>query len=449
MKQQYPQHTQNHNDRLNVLVCAYACSPLYGSEEGVGWNIVSRLGAYHNITVLYGDCGGSNKRTSDLQRWFIDNGPVDAVEFCYVAPSRIGKFLLSVAHYGMKLFPPLVFIYYLSYRSWLREAYKKAVQLHAEHPFDITHQLTYISYREPGFLWKLPVPFVWGPIAGAVNVPWKFFGCFSPAGMLRLAFRNVFNHLQIRGNRYICQAVRKSSLIWAVGEDELRMATGRWHANAELMPETGTSPSGANLRNRAYDYNARLSLLWSGTHEGAKALPLLLRALAQIKEKHRVRLTVLGDGPEHKIWRRLAERLQIHDMLSWTGLLSHVDAKLHMLSADIFVFTSLKEATSTVVMEALAGGLPVICHDACGMAEVIDETCGIKIPMESPRKSVDGFRDAIQFFLDNPSRIQTLSKGACARATSLSWDSKVERIAGTYRRVTHQAGFKPLLPLKH
>ena len=67
-----------------------------------------------------------------------------------------------------------------------------------------------------------------------------------------------------------------------------------------------------------------------------------------------------------------------------------------MRDADVFVFTSLQEGTSTVVMEALALGLPVICHDACGMGVAVNERCGIKVPMISPGLSQGGFAAAIR-----------------------------------------------------
>lgn len=39
--------------QLNILISAHEMSPYQGSECAEGWNIVKRLGEYHNITVLY------------------------------------------------------------------------------------------------------------------------------------------------------------------------------------------------------------------------------------------------------------------------------------------------------------------------------------------------------------------------------------------------------------
>lgn len=426
---------QSQDERLNVVVCAFACSPYQGSEDGVGWNIVSRLGKHHNVTVLYGDCGGDDRRKREVDRWLAQHGAIPGVRFCYIAPTKFGKGLLNIAHYGKQWCPPLVFVYYYSYRSWLRQACRFALQLHQQHPYDIAHQLTYISYREPGYLWRLTIPFVWGPIAGAVDMPWRFYRLFSLATAVRFVFRSFANYFQRRGNCYIRSAFERSSKIWAVSDEDLRMVRKRWGMQAEWMPETGTSPNQDYIRRRPYGNGGKLVLLWSGTHEGGKALPLLLHALAEMKQNNRVRLLILGDGSESVRWRRKATRLGISHLIDWKGYLSHEQAKATMGNADVFVFTSLKEATSTVIMEALSCGLPVICHDACGMAKVIDQTCGLKVPMECPRKSIEGFRKAIEMLLDSAILQNDLSVGALARAEQLSWEKKAEHIAKTYRNV--------------
>lgn len=38
--------------RLKVLVSAYACSPVRGSEPGMGWGFVSELSKFHELWVI-------------------------------------------------------------------------------------------------------------------------------------------------------------------------------------------------------------------------------------------------------------------------------------------------------------------------------------------------------------------------------------------------------------
>jgi glycosyltransferase involved in cell wall biosynthesis len=102
-----------------------------------------------------------------------------------------------------------------------------------------------------------------------------------------------------------------------------------------------------------------------------------------------------------------------------------------MSKAHVLLHTSICEATSTVVLEALALGLPVICHDACGMRTAVTNQCGIRVPLRDRETSIDGFCSAIQELGDSVVYNQ-LSIGALQRSYELTWDSKVARISDAY-----------------
>jgi glycosyltransferase involved in cell wall biosynthesis len=106
-----------------------------------------------------------------------------------------------------------------------------------------------------------------------------------------------------------------------------------------------------------------------------------------------------------------------------------------MADADAFVSTSVLEETSLVVLESLSLGLPVVCHDACGMGVAVNERCGIKVPMHTPNESVAGFADAIKRLAAGGDAFRQLSAGAIARARELAWDDKAAAIAATYERL--------------
>jgi glycosyltransferase involved in cell wall biosynthesis len=103
--------------------------------------------------------------------------------------------------------------------------------------------------------------------------------------------------------------------------------------------------------------------------------------------------------------------------------------------ADVFVFTSLRDTTGTVVLEALAAGLPVICLDHQGARDFVTDQCGIKIPVTTPGQVVDGVRDAIVTLAQDPDRRRQLSAGAVARAQEYLWSRNGERLAAIYRQV--------------
>jgi glycosyltransferase involved in cell wall biosynthesis len=119
-------------------------------------------------------------------------------------------------------------------------------------------------------------------------------------------------------------------------------------------------------------------------------------------------------------------------MLTWTGKLPMDQAIDRMAAADALVSTSVLEATSLVTVEAISLGLPVLCHDACGMAVAITDDCGIKVPMVDPATSAAGYAAAIRRLADEPGLLERLSAGSLRRAKELTWDAIARTIAAGY-----------------
>ena len=119
-------------------------------------------------------------------------------------------------------------------------------------------------------------------------------------------------------------------------------------------------------------------------------------------------------------------------MTTWLGQVPFRQVRALLDTQDAFVMSSLQEGTPNVVMEALAAGLPVICHDISGMSFAVDESCGRKIPLRDPQTSIAGFADAVAQLATTQGLLDRLSDGALRRARQLSWDAKVKEIMNVY-----------------
>jgi hypothetical protein len=104
------------------------------------------------------------------------------------------------------VFPPY---YYRLYRQWHEKAYDLAKRLAAEVRFDLAHQINMTGYREPGFLWKLDLPFVWGPVGGTANVPLRFASVLGPGPFCYHLAKTVVNKIQLRYHPRVRQALRR------------------------------------------------------------------------------------------------------------------------------------------------------------------------------------------------------------------------------------------------
>lgn len=90
----------------------------------------------------------------------------------------------------------------------------------------------------------------------------------------------------------------------------------------------------------------------------------LLRAFQKLREHKKAKLIILGEGEEREALEKLAQSLGVNQALDLPGFLPNPYA--FMRKADLFVSSSAWEGLPTVMIEALALGLPVVATDCPG-----------------------------------------------------------------------------------
>ncbi|MBN1975112.1 MAG: glycosyltransferase family 4 protein [Sedimentisphaerales bacterium] len=406
---------------MKVLVSAYACSPYRGSEPGMGWGWIHALSKYYDLWVIT----EKDEFQSDIETE-LNNKPElrDRIRFYYI-PRKRYKIL-------EKIWPPS---YYWSYKKWQKEAYTLAFSLHKEIGFDIVHQLNMTGYREPGYLWKLPLPFIWGPISGFMQMPWPFMRILGLKNAVFYSARNIINAVQMRFSSRVKKAMlRTNALIAATREDQAAIKK-IFNKESILINETGVILPSAKSQRLPYNKDRALKLCWCGLIIGRKALPIALHAINRLQKALRIEFDIIGDGSERRRCVALSRKLGIDSSVKWHGWIEHDEAIRIISHSDIMLLTSIQDSTTSVVMEALYLGVPVICHDICGFGTVINEICGIKIPVINPSKSIDGFVNAISKLANNPALLTNLSNGAFRRACEFTWEHKKDAILPIYNKM--------------
>lgn len=410
--------------RLKVLVSAYACSPYLGSEPGVGWGWVQAISRHHDLWVLTGEQFRGHIEAELRSRPELRNG----LRFHYIPRTR------NLA--AERIWPPA---YLYTYKhQWQKDAYQAGKRLHEQIGFDIVHQLTYVGFRVPGCLWKLGIPFVWGPIGGLEQTTWSLILSLGLRGGLHSAARNLFNEWDRRFAQLPKQAFAAADGGIIAATRGIQQEIRRFYRKeSSVISEIGLPPIAPKELCRRPE-TAPLHLLWCGNLNPRKALPFLFSALKMLPHKLDWRLTVVGDGPCSASWRRLARRMGIAERCKWLGQVLRETVLENMHVAHVLVVTSVYDLTSTVVVEAFANGLPVICPDHCGFRDAVAPECGIRVKASSKRELVAGLRDAIVRVADESFRIQ-LARGALARSRFYQWESKVPAVNDIYlaRRRAH------------
>ncbi|MEM9185978.1 MAG: glycosyltransferase [Planctomycetota bacterium] len=401
--------------RRRLLMVAAGCHPTASMEWRIGWRRALLAAEVHDVTVLHGP-GMESEELAAAAR--AQRGRDEGLRFVRVERGALGD-----------CFNACEATFYLGYRQWNRRAYEVGKRLHDERPFDLVHQVNYCGYREPGFLWKLGVPFVWGPVGGTQNLPLRFLGCVDPLSAARELSRGAMNAWQLRHSRPVRRAAKGSAFMMAAtttAERDIRRALG---VETVRQLETGLDCQVAPPR-PPRPTSEPLHILWAGRLRAWKALPLLLRAAAQLPPSVPFALRVLGSGPCRGRWRRMAERLGISDRVEWVEWPGYAETLPHYRWADAFAFTSLRDTSGTGLLESLAAGTPIVGLDHQGAADIMTADCSLPIPVTTPRSTIKAFTDALAELAADADHWSRLSEGARRRASGFAWD---DRLAFTQR----------------
>jgi glycosyltransferase involved in cell wall biosynthesis len=404
-----------------LLVSAYAISPVRGSEHALGWEIAIRLGKYFDVTVLLCEKTPSDYfYMEEIEAYIKEYGEIENVHFVPVQMPEASKKYSKLHDKG---FWPA---YYWGYKCWQKAAFAKAKELHNQQKYDAAYLLNMTGFREPGYLWKLDLPFIWGPINGFHSIPFSFLRSFSRKEFILQSIKHWANEIQIATSSRAKKAAEKAALVWGVDEKAIKTLT-KWKANAELMQETGLNLINTDQnRIRNYDGERCLNLVWSGIMISRKALNILIQALIRVKDLN-FHLTVLGSGSLLYQLKKEAEPIQ--NKISWTGKLPKDEAIEMVSKSDLLIHSSLSEGTPHSILEAIGLGVPVVCHDICGMASVVNEKNGFKIPYEDFNTSVEFISDLLERIKSNPDLLNKRYETIWETTNDLTWDSKVKQIA--------------------
>ena len=404
-----------------ILVNAYAVSPGKGSEPGMGWNWCIHMALSHELFVI------TEGEFRDRIEAALPSLPqAGNLHFYYLPVSeRIRKMCWNQGDWR----------FYWHYRKWQKRALALAREICRNESIDIIHQLNMVGFREPGLLWKIPqVRYIWGPIGGMSQNPIAFFRGDPGAGLLKMRIKNVLNYLQMNLSPKVHRAVARASSVLCATEDE-RTVLRKRHPDKHLVviPETGLDQD--ELLPRTPLADGRFHILWAGRFIPGKKLDLALRVLARLPQPDIV-LDVLGSGKaeENEAYRALAGKLGVSDRVVWHGDVPHSEAIRWMCSSDLFFFTSVHEVTSTVIMEAISAGLPIVCFDICGFGPLVDDRIGRKAPCIDPGQAERDFAAIISHLYANPGELASMSTGGRENLRRLTWDYKMEQLTKIYER---------------
>jgi len=207
----------------------------------------------------------------------------------------------------------------------------------------------------------------------------------------------------------------KTSYVQGVGVD-----ISRFSKSATTPPQT--------LRKELGIPENAFTVITVGELSARKNQRVILQAIA--RSKREIHYILAGFGQEEHYLRQLADETGIADRVHFLGYRSDVADLYHY--ADLFCFPSFHEGLSLSLMEAMAGGLPVLCSDIRGNRDLIINGEGgfLYAP-----KDVSAFTQGLITLMDDPSLRTRFGAFNSERVKTFSLEAVREKMRGIYREL--------------
>ena len=390
-----------------ILVSAYGCEPLKGSEPGVGWNWVLQMARYNRVHVI---TRANNQ--GPIEKHLPKNMKGNIVFHYYDTPKLI-KNLKNKAK-GL----------YFYYFCWQVGIIQVVHNILKHEKIDYTIHLTFGSMWMPTFLPLFSTPFIWGPVGGGDCEPKSFLRVLPLKQKIIQSARYTMNSLSLLNPYIIIPAMRAKAILVRTPNSE-RVIPRFWKSKTRVILETAMEETIFQYSRKQRDNNREIRMITTGRLLPNKNILTAVRALEYIPKEYKLSLTIVGSGYQQKAIEEEAKRN------GW-GERVHIIAEmprkevLHLVEeSDIFLFPSLREGGSWSLMEAMAIGLPVVCLNWAGMAITTDESCAIRLPITNPEQMPKDMAAAIIKLIEHPELREQMGENGRNRIREVfNWEAK-------------------------
>lgn len=311
-------------------------------------------------------------------------------------------------------------------KGWLRDALQKGAE------FDIAHQLMPQAARYASPLRHFDIPYIIGPLGGALDTPAAFEQEASSAPMFTRL--RALDRFRFRHDPWLRASYTKAACVLGVAPYVADVLSDIPLRRFEPVLELGIDA--VEPKTDRDTAAGQLKVLHVGRGVRTKGLRDTVRALALLRDLPDVTLTSAGAGEEIEICRAEAVRLGISDRVTFLGRVAREEVEQLYASHDVFCFPSFREPAGGVLYEAMRHGLPVVTANRGGPAWIIDDQSGIRISVTDPETFAGDIASALRDLASDPALRARLGEGARAKVGREGvWQTKAERLVALYRDI--------------
>ncbi|WP_081972477.1 glycosyltransferase family 4 protein [Leptolyngbya sp. KIOST-1] len=375
----------------------------------------------------------------ELRKRYLDEKVFQKIYF--VEDSSLQVFLWKIGHF-LPFRIQDMFIGSLIHLITQSQIRKIVRQLVATFEIQVVYSSTPIAAKTPSFMYRVGAPVIIGPMCGGLDFP-PTFRKLDPLP-IRLSFK-VGRALADVLNRLIPGKLQAAALLVANDRTAKALPSG-YRGKLYEVVESGVDLSLWPPSERPEPHPDRPTrFVYMARFVEQKGIPFLVEAFKQVAERTNSVLELIGSGELMEETQAQVAALGIQDKVNFYGWLPLDKAEELMRECDVYMVPAIRDCGGCAMLEAMAIGMPVIAANWAGPGDYADDTCGIRVDLNSKEEFVDGLAAAMIRLAESPELRQQMGKASIERVKGnyFDWDAKVKRIIEIFEEVVaHQPQYR-------
>lgn len=152
----------------------------------------------------------------------------------------------------------------------------------------------------------------------------------------------------------------------------------------------------------------------------------------QLNEFYENICRIVGEGPEKLALEKKCRALGLDHKVMFVGQVPYAEMEREYMHADVLVFPSFREATGSVIPEAMAKAMPVVAMNKFGAATILNEETGWLYDGNTIEEAMQSLRNALLECIEKPDEVVKRGENARKRAELFTWEKRMANYQAIY-----------------
>ncbi len=190
------------------------------------------------------------------------------------------------------------------------------------------------------------------------------------------------------------------------------------------------APTGARAPRGASDVIRLVSAMRLAARKRPMALlRIMTRVRDLVPDDTRLRLDILGEGPDRRSLERYLDRHDLTSVVTLPGRVTRTELRERYAGSDLYLSPTVLESFGIAALEARTAGLPVVAREGSGVGEFVRD--GVEGLLA---RDDEAMAESIALLVTDDELRREIARHNATVPPPVSWPHVVERALGEYAR---------------